>query len=90
MVLDEKMLSLINRIGDERMESLTTGDFLVINAMYHAEQKPLKSQTGVWRRVDISAATDMFWCAAYMPQLENPVYIRGSLVWIVKQTRNCY
>ena len=28
MVLDEKMLSLINRIGDERMESLTTGDFL--------------------------------------------------------------
>lgn len=27
MVLDEKMLSLINRIGDERMESLTTGDF---------------------------------------------------------------
>lgn len=40
MVLDEKMLSLINRIGDERMESLTTGDFLVINAMYHAESIP--------------------------------------------------
>ena len=34
------MLSLINRIGDERMESLTTGDFLVINAMYHAESIP--------------------------------------------------
>lgn len=40
LVLDEKMLSLINRIGDERMESLTTGDFLVINAMYHAESIP--------------------------------------------------
>ena len=40
LVLDEKMLSLINRIGDERMESLSTGDFLVINAMYHAESIP--------------------------------------------------
>ena len=71
MVLDEKMLSLINRIGDERMESLTTGDFLVINAMYHAESIPQNLRQNLKR-------------------LENLVYIRGSLVWIVKQTRNCY
>lgn len=37
LVLDEKMLSLINRIGSERMESFATEDFLVINALYHEE-----------------------------------------------------
>lgn len=40
MVLDAKMLSLINRIGNERMESFSTTDFLVINALYHAEEVP--------------------------------------------------
>ena len=35
VVLDTKMLSLINQIGNERMETLSTGDFLVINALYH-------------------------------------------------------
>ena len=44
MVLDEKMLSLINRIGDERMESLTTGDFLVINAIVSCRKHSSESQ----------------------------------------------
>lgn len=35
LVLDMNMLSLINQIGNERMETLSTGDFLVINALYH-------------------------------------------------------
>lgn len=35
LVIDTKMLSLINRIGNERLETLSTGDFLVINALYH-------------------------------------------------------
>jgi len=35
LVLDAKMLSLINRIGNDRMESFSTGDFLTINALYH-------------------------------------------------------
>ena len=29
------MLSVINRIGNERMDALTTTDFLTINALYH-------------------------------------------------------
>lgn len=37
LVLDTKMLSLINQIGTERMETLTTGDFLTINALYHEQ-----------------------------------------------------
>lgn len=35
LVLDTKMLSLINQIGTDRMETLATGDFLTINALYH-------------------------------------------------------
>ena len=29
------MLSVINRIGNERLDTLTTADFLTINALYH-------------------------------------------------------
>lgn len=35
LVIDAKMLSVIKRIGDERMESLATIDLLTINALYH-------------------------------------------------------
>lgn len=35
VVIDTKMLSLINQIGNDRMETLSTGDFLVINSLYH-------------------------------------------------------
>ena len=39
LVLDKKMLSLINKIGNERLDSLSTTDFLAINALYY--QMPL-------------------------------------------------
>lgn len=39
LVLDKNMVSVINRIGSERWETLTTADFLVINALYH--ERPL-------------------------------------------------
>lgn len=35
LVLDKKMLALINRIGNEQLESLSTLDFLTINALYY-------------------------------------------------------
>lgn len=40
LVIDTKMLSLINRIGNEQLETLSTGDFLIINALYHEENLP--------------------------------------------------
>ena len=42
LILDKKMLTLINRIGNDRLASLSTTDFLTINAMYH--EIPLSSQ----------------------------------------------
>jgi ATP-dependent DNA helicase RecG len=38
LVLDKRMLSLLNRIGNKNLELLSTADFLVINALFH-EQK---------------------------------------------------
>ncbi len=35
LILDKKMLSLINKIGNDRLEALSTGDFLAINSLYH-------------------------------------------------------
>lgn len=37
LILDTKMLSLINQIGNDRMETFSTGDFLAINALYHGQ-----------------------------------------------------
>lgn len=39
LVLDKKMLSVINKIGNERLENLSTADFLVINSLYY--ERPL-------------------------------------------------
>ena len=41
LVLDKKMLLLINEIGNERLESLSTDDFLVIDALFH--ERPLSN-----------------------------------------------
>lgn len=40
LVIDTKMLLMINQIGNERLEILSTGDFLVINALYHETGLP--------------------------------------------------
>ena len=37
LIIDKKMLSLINRIGNDRLERLSTSDFLTINALYHEQ-----------------------------------------------------
>ncbi len=35
LVIDKNMLSVINQIGNEQLEILSTSDFLVIHALYH-------------------------------------------------------
>ena len=53
VVLDTKMLSLINQIGSERMETLSTGDFLVINALYHETGIPQNLRPRIKRLVEL-------------------------------------
>lgn len=37
LVLDKKMLSLINRIGNDRLDNMSTADFLVVNALCYEQ-----------------------------------------------------
>jgi len=53
LVLDKKMLSLINKIGNDRLESLSTGDFLVIDALYHEKKVPEKLQPHIKRLIEL-------------------------------------
>lgn len=43
LVLDKKMLSLINKIGNDRLEHMATADFIIINTLFY-EQKLTKNQ----------------------------------------------
>ena len=38
LILDKKMLSLINKIGEDRLETFSTEDFLAIDALYHEKK----------------------------------------------------
>ena len=53
LVLDKEMLSVINRIGNERWEVLTTADFLTINALYHESVLTANLRPCLKRLVDI-------------------------------------
>ena len=48
LVLDKRMLSVMSKIGNERMEQLATADFLVIDALYHDREvsAALRSRLG--------------------------------------------
>ena len=35
LIIDKKMLSIIKKIGEERLESFSTSDFLIVNTLYH-------------------------------------------------------
>ena len=53
LVLDRDMLSLLSKIGNKKLESFTTEDFLVVNALFY-EQKLSGQLTGrVKRLVDM-------------------------------------
>lgn len=35
LIIDKRMLNVINKIGNDQLEQFSTGDFLVINALYY-------------------------------------------------------
>jgi ATP-dependent DNA helicase RecG len=53
LVLDKRMLSLINRIGNENLESLSTDDFLVINTLFHEQKLSSNLRSHTKRLVDM-------------------------------------
>jgi len=53
LVLDKRMLSLLNRIGNKSLESLSTADFLVINALFHEQKLPNNLRLHTKRLIDM-------------------------------------
>ena len=39
--IDERMLSMMAKIGNEKLESFSTDDFLVVNSLFHEKKLPL-------------------------------------------------
>jgi ATP-dependent DNA helicase RecG len=53
LVLDKKMLSLINKIGNDRLEVLSTSDFITIDALYHEKGLSKNLQSRLKRLVEM-------------------------------------
>ena len=53
LVIDKKMLSVINKIGNERLEGLSTSDFLTINALYYDRTLDVNMQGRLKHLTDI-------------------------------------
>jgi ATP-dependent DNA helicase RecG len=53
LVLDKRMLILINKIGNERLESLSTDDFLVIDTLFHEQKLPENLRVHTKRLIDM-------------------------------------
>jgi ATP-dependent DNA helicase RecG len=53
LVLDKRMLSLINKIGKERLESMSTSDFLVVNALFHERKLSNDLRSRLKRLIDM-------------------------------------
>jgi ATP-dependent DNA helicase RecG len=51
--INHKMLSLINRIGNEKLEALSTDDFLIINSLFHEKKLSENLQSRLKRLIDI-------------------------------------
>ena len=53
LIIDKKMLSIIKKIGEERLESFSTSDFLIVNALYHENPVPESLRSRLKRLADI-------------------------------------
>ncbi|MDD4295363.1 MAG: ATP-binding protein [Ruminiclostridium sp.] len=53
LVLDKKMLTLINKIGNERLESLATDDLLTINTLFHEEKLSKNLRSRIKKLIDM-------------------------------------
>jgi ATP-dependent DNA helicase RecG len=53
LVLNQDMLSLINKIGSERLENFSTDDFLVINSLFYEQKLPNKLSKRTKRLIDM-------------------------------------
>jgi len=53
LILDERMLALLNKIGAENLEAFSTNDFIVINEVFHERAVPSAFADSLKKLVDL-------------------------------------
>lgn len=53
LILDKRMLSVLEKIGEERREMMVTEDFLVVNALFYEEHLPDRLKLRIKRLIDM-------------------------------------
>jgi ATP-dependent DNA helicase RecG len=61
LVINKNMLLLISKIGNERLESFSTGDFLVVNSLFYEQKIPKNLENRTKRLVDMGIIEHISW-----------------------------
>ena len=90
LVIDKRMLLLINRIGNERLESFSTEDFLVINALFHERKLSNNLRSRTKRLVDMGivehAGRDKYFLARSFYEVTGKPGVHTRLVGLDRDT----
>jgi ATP-dependent DNA helicase RecG len=90
LVIDKRMLLLINRIGNERLESFSTEDFLVINALFHERKLSNNLRSRTKRLVDMGivehAGRDKYFLARSFYEVTGKSGVHTRLVGLDRDT----
>jgi ATP-dependent DNA helicase RecG len=90
LVLDKNMLSLINRIGNERLESFSTDDFLVINSLFYEQKLSEHLRNRTKRLVDMGiiehAGRNKFVLARSFYEITGKAGVRTRLLGLDRET----
>ena len=90
LVLDKNLLSLINTIGNERLESFSTEDFLVINNLFYEQTLSKNLRNSIKRLVDMGiiehVSRNKFVLARSFYEVTGKIGIRTRLVGLDRET----
>jgi ATP-dependent DNA helicase RecG len=90
LVLDRKMLSLINRIGNERLEAMATDDFLVVNALFHEQPLTDALRSRTKRLIELGlvehVSRNKFVLACSLYEVANRSGVHTRLVGLDRET----
>lgn len=53
LIIDKRMLNVINKIGNEQLEQFSTGDFLIVNTLYYDNSVPKNFQSCLKHLTDV-------------------------------------
>jgi ATP-dependent DNA helicase RecG len=90
LVLDKNMLLLISKIGNDRLESFSTEDFLVINSLFYDQKLPINLHDRTKRLIDMGiierVSRNKFVLARAFYEITGKTGIRTRYVGLDRET----